>query len=54
MMDKNEKKKKQAKKVSKDILKVLVPEQLKKVNENSGWCGTGLAKSDIEKLKKTI
>lgn len=52
MMDKNEKKEKQAKKVRKEILKILVPEQVKRSNENSGWCGTVSAKPDAGKLKK--
>ncbi len=53
-MDKNEKKKEQAKKASKEILKILIPEQLKKINENSGWCGTVSAKPNAGKMKKTI
>lgn len=49
-MDK--KKKKQEKKESKDILNVLIPDQLKKANENSGWCGTIPVKPKVRKLGK--
>lgn len=49
-MDK--KKKKQAKKESKNVLNVLIPGQLKKANENADWCGTIPVKSTLGKAKK--
>ena len=49
-MDK--KKRKQAKKESKNILNVLIPDQLKKANENADWCGTIPVKSKVGKLGK--
>ena len=46
------KNKKQAKKESKNILNILIPDQLKKVNENSVWCGTIPVKPKHLKVEK--
>jgi hypothetical protein len=46
--------KKKIKKQSKSILKVLIPDHLKRTNDNSEWCGTGDIFKKNKKQDKSI